>query len=460
MSANVAVPQTLFIRMQRCAGAGEFSAERASLSPLDEVERTLKPAGLVVCTLHVALFLQLMISPILYFAGIAYVDQPSVECLLIVIALVLVPAPRRCCRRRQPAVCVVEHLSPRELARSSLIRVTSVMMPFVVIYFGSASARSFYFAAVATDDSSTTMLGWGVAWLVAGLAALPIVTLWGTLARFAVHAQGVHSEAHAALKSSQHLLDPTKNAAAAAADEQLDPETKNAAAHATLQLVESYHIAFHYVGTFANGHARAIQTRVIVEGLTLYIFSLWLTFESWGCRMINWETRLDYATPVECAMIKQANWATAAHLATAWILRLSLAMVRLRPSQGNKNDDDDDGGIEDGSWVRLLQRKTFLEQCFYSQMTLFVSILRGLQIILLIFTSLLVLGIYTSREAEERFSMGSSNVFADDAAVGMILLCDGVIFLIDAVVLCSTTTNTCAPRHHDDEDDDEVTRRD
>ena len=459
MSANVAVPQTLFIRMQRCAGAGEFSAERASLSPLDEVERTLKPAGLVVCTLHVALFLQLMISPILYFAGIAYVDQPSVECLLIVIALVLVPAPRRCCRRRQPAVCV-EHLSPRELARSSLIRVTSVMMPFVVIYFGSASARSFYFAAVATDDSSTTMLGWGVAWTVAGLAALPIVTLWGTLARFAVHAQGVHSEAHAALKSSQHLLDPTKNAAAAAADEQLDPETKNAAAHATLQLVESYHIAFHYVGTFANGHARAIQTRVIVEGLTLYIFSLWLTFESWGCRMINWETRLDYATPVECAMIKQANWATAAHLATAWILRLSLAMVRLRPSQGNKNDDDDDGGIEDGSWVRLLQRKTFLEQCFYSQMTLFVSILRGLQIILLIFTSLLVLGLYTSREAEERFSMGSSNVFADDAAVGMILLCDGVIFLIDAVVLCSTTTNTCAPRHHDDEDDDEVTRRD
>ena len=437
--------------MQRCAGAGEFSAERASLSPLDEVERTLKPAGLVVCTLHVALFLQLMISPILYFAGIAYVDQPSVECLLIVIALVLVPAPRRCCRRRQPAV---EHLSPRELARSSLIRVTSVMMPFVVIYFGSASARSFYFAAVATDDSSTTMLGWGVAWLVAGLAALPIVTLWGTLARFAVHAQGVHSEAHAALKSSQHLLDPTKNAAAAAADEQLDPETKNAAAHATLQLVESYHIAFHYVGTFANGHARAIQTRVIVEGLTLYIFSLWLTFESWGCRMINWETRLDYATPVECAMIKQANWATAAHLATAWILRLSLAMVRLRPSQGNKNDDDDDGGIEDGSWVRLLQRKTFLEQCFYSQMTLFVSILRGLQIILLIFTSLLVLGLYTSREAEERFSMGSSNVFADDAAVGMILLCDGVIFLIDAVVLCSTTTNTCAPRHHDDEDDE------
>jgi hypothetical protein len=123
-------------------------------------------------------------------------------------------------------------------------------------------------------------------------------------------------------------------------------------------------------------------------------------------------------------------------------------------------DDDDDGGIEDGSWVRLLQRKTFLEQCFYSQMTLFVSILRGLQIILLIFTSLLVLGLYTSREAEERFSMGSSNVFADDAAVGMILLCDGVIFLIDAVVLCSTTTNTCAPRHHDDEDDDEVTRRD
>ena len=157
-------------------------------------------------------------------------------------------------------------------------------------------------------------------------------------------------------------------------------------------------------------------------------------------------------------MIKQANWATAAHLATAWLLRLSLAMVRLRPSQGNKNDDDDDGGIEDGSWVRLLQRKTFLEQCFYSQMTLFVSILRCLQIILLIFTSLLVLGLYTSREAEERFSMG--RIFADDAAVGMILLCDGVIFLIDAVVLCSTTTNTCAPRHRDDGDDDEVTRRD
>ena len=152
-------------------------------------------------------------------------------------------------------------------------------------------------------------------------------------------------------------------------------------------------------------------------------------------------------TPVECAMIKQANWATAAHLATTWMLRLSLAMVR----------QNDDGGVEDGSWVRLLQRDTFLTQCFATKMSLFVTILRFFQIILLIFTSALVIGLFALREAEERFVIGSTSLFADDAAVGLIMSADALIFFIDAIVLCATTSHVCAaPR----KTNNVITRRD
>ena len=182
---------TAWGRCQRCARAGEFAGVPTAED--EEGERTLEPNGCIVGLLIVVLLVLLSLSPFLYYTQIVYIDPPSVECTLLAVICIMLPAPWRCCyqgRRNRAGILTTgdQLLTPNELQWTSFARVFFLAAPSVTFYFGFMAVRSF-------DSPEAIDTAWGVAWIVCGAVMLPVVTCWGTLVRFSIHAQGEHASA-------------------------------------------------------------------------------------------------------------------------------------------------------------------------------------------------------------------------------------------------------------------------